>query len=486
MNNDGRRSFSRPPSGWCRWLPTRGVCQASCSQEAFRLPRTRAIVRILLAWAAGLAVAVPQPARAQKLRASPAADGKAVVIEVEPIRGRGPGLLEVVDESGRVVRTLHAGRFGRASSFPLRADAALQSGRYKVRYREGVSLQFDREIKRPGARDGKWFNPTDLAIVGRFLYVLDSGLVNHDGSMITGSVGTSSDEDAARLKEERSTCLYKLSPSDEADAAFGEDGRVALGRFPQYRGLTIDPDLGTIFMPLGSHEIHVLDPTGTKTGRWIGGWDDNPNGPKCTGWPNSLAISPVSNRIFIVTGYGHGKVYDRAKKGFEGIVSRFDLPRGSGMDRSIVVVGTAVYIATRGNQIERFDDDGGNILPKYASGTDLKLAFPTGLGAVPGLIWAACRGPGFGPYWDSGGGGEVVLFHDDGGSITLVERFGFPGIAAEGLEFLNPSAAVPSPDHTELYVVEDGMPNSEGPAGNARIRRFKITATAAKEIVVVL
>lgn len=38
-----------------------------------------------------------------------------------------------------------------------------------------------------------------------------------------------------------------------------------------------------------------------------------------------------------------------------------------------------------------------------------------------------------------------------------------------------------SPDHAELWVVEDGAINKEGPPGNARIRRFAITAERVED-----
>ena len=101
--------------------------------------------------------------------------------------------------------------------------------------------------------------------------------------------------------------------------------------------------------------------------------------------------------------------------------------------------------------------------------------------ASAGLVWVAAHGPGPGPFWDSGGGGEVLLFCDDGSKITLIECFGTPGVAANRLEFLNPSAVVMTPDHQELWVVEDGLANADGPPGNARVRHFKIRAAHSEE-----
>jgi hypothetical protein len=501
-------------------------------------PRTRHPVRAALAWTAalGLGLGLGAAAQAQRVSVSPAPDGKAVVIEVEPSRLSGPSLLEVVDGSGTVLKTLHGGRFGRVSSFSLKADDTLAPGKYKVRYRERLGLQLDREIKRPlPSKDLPWINPTDLTIVGKYLYVLDSGLsvddvkpgqterewkqkdgktfkakfnaytpeskafvlTAPDSSTIYTSVDQLSPEDATeaekiikeeqawlQLRQDKSSYIYKLSRDGAAETTFGKDGRAPMGVLYNVRAFAVDPNLGTIFMATGGHEIGVFDANGAKTPQVIGGWDNDPNGPKGLVWCNSLAISKINNRIYIPLSYANGKVYDRTKNGFEGIISRFDLPKYPGLDRCVAVDGNAVYITNRNHDIERFTDEGANLKLGYASHPELKLAHPTGLSTLPGVIWVACHGPGFGPYWDSGGGGEVVLLFDDGKSISLVDRYGFPGTAAERLEFLNPSAAVPSPDHTELYVVEDGVTNPDGPSGTARIRRFKITAGVTKEIVV--
>ncbi|MBI4026182.1 MAG: hypothetical protein HY360_14440 [Verrucomicrobia bacterium] len=45
----------------------------------------------------------------------------------------------------------------------------------------------------------------------------------------------------------------------------------------------------------------------------------------------------------------------------------------------------------------------------------------------------------------------------------------------------NPSAAVQTPDHLELWVVEDGLPSGEGPPGNAWVRKFRITSAQSEE-----
>ena len=105
----------------------------------------------------------------------------------------------------------------------------------------------------------------------------------------------------------------------------------------------------------------------------------------------------------------------------------------------------------------------------------VKLSFPSPIGFGRPSGWR--HG---GPQWDIDGG-EVVLLWDDGEIIQLVQRFGLPGVAANNLQFMNPSAAVQPPDHLALWVVEDGLPNGEGPPGNARVRKFRITSSKSEE-----
>ena len=79
-----------------------------------------------------------------------------------------------------------------------------------------------------------------------------------------------------------------------------------------------------------------------------------------------------------------------------------------------------------------------------------------------------------------------MLFYDDSKELKLIDRFGLPGTAPEGVEFLNASAAVMDATHNELWVVEDGIANSEGPNGNARVRRFLLKASHTEEVKFVL
>src|SRR6185436_11985001 len=96
----------------------------------------------------------------------------------------------------------------------------------------------------------------------------------------------------------------------------------------------------------------------------------------------------------------------------------------------------------------------------------------------------ACHGPGFGPYWDSGGGGEIVLYWDDQDAkkLKIILRYGAPGSGDAPTEFLNPASAVMSRDQTDLWVTEDGLQNREGPPGNARVRRYIIKSAQTEDL----
>jgi len=109
------------------------------------------------------------------------------------------------------------------------------------------------------------------------------------------------------------------------------------------------------------------------------------------------------------------------------------------------------------------------------------MHFPCGPSAAGGLIWVVDHGPA-GPFWDSGGDNDLLLFWDSGDDLVFFGRYGGPGKAKDKLEFLNPSAVAQTPDHLELWVTEDGMPVLDGQHGNARVRKFKITAEKTEEV----
>jgi hypothetical protein len=232
----------------------------------------------------------------------------------------------------------------------------------------------------------------------------------------------------------------------------------------------------------------VYDRDGKLTTQTIGGWEAPPLDSKwCTPGPASVAFGP-DNRIYIPGGpYANGKVYDRTKNGHEGILYPFVLPECEGLDRYICGDNRGVfYTCGRADQVTKHVDDGKAVKIIFTTPPTLKLARPTGGCAGGGLVWWACHGPGYGPYWDSGGGGEIVLLWDTGKDLTFIDRFGVPGLAEDAVEFLNPSAVSVNAQQTEVWVTEDGGTNTEGPKGNARVRRFLLKAKSVEEAAIEL
>jgi hypothetical protein len=242
-----------------------------------------------------------------------------------------------------------------------------------------------------------------------------------------------------------------------------------------------------LFMGNGSHGVRVFEPNGKPGAQTVGGWDGNPHGPKCLAWCDSLALG-WKDRIYIpLPGYGNGKTYDRTKNGFDGILYDYKIADVNGTSRVLCSDGQGVvYYAGASQRITRWVDDGKSLVPTYQTALDAQLAHPTGGCASTGLTWWACRGPGFGPFWDSGGGGEIVLFRDTGKELVLLARYGLPGTHPDQLEFMNPSAIAMDAGHTELWVTEDGEPNPEGPRGNARVRRFGLKARYTESVTIEL
>jgi hypothetical protein len=393
-----------------------------------------------------------------------------VRVAVSPRSRAGWGLLQVVDaKTGECLKTLHAGRVKAGDAFAVVAGGPLAAGgAYKLRYREGVRLELVGEVRRPDEKVPAWLNPVDVASAGPSVYVRDAGVP------VEGT-------DPAKVaeREAKLPCVFKMDrATGKADASFGNGGRIGFPEQYQFRSLAVEPATGRLFLGSGGHQVQVFEANGTPAAQVIGGWDNDPAGPKCLAWCDSVAVG-ADNRIIIpLPGYGNGKVYDRTKHGFDGILYRYDNPDVNGLPRMICAdprAGT-VYYTGQSALISRFVDDGKSLGGAYQSAPDVKLATPTGGCASAGLVWWACHGPGFGPFWDSGGGGEVVLFWDTGAALMLVDRFGVPGTAADAMEFLNPAAVAMDAAHEEVWVAEDGLANTEGPKGNARVRRFALTA----------
>ena len=394
-------------------------------------------------------------------------------ISIDPKSSAGWSALQVVDaKTGVTLKTVHAGRFSATEAFAVVTSEALPAGPYKLRYREGVEPVLVGEVKRPDPKVRAWMNPTDLVLVGPWVYVLDGGVEVADK--------------VPALAEERilkQPYIFKMDRDGKLDPSFADGGRLALPGLYRFRSFAVDPVSGKLFVGTGSHAIRVYEADGKPTQQLIGGWDSNPAGPVCLAWCNSLALG-WKDRIYIpLPGYGNGKTYDRTKEGFAGVVYQWKITDVNGTQRTLCSdMHGSVYYAGMSQRITRMVDDGKSLLPEYQSKLDAKLCHPTGGSASAGLTWWACHGPGFGPFWDSGGGGEVVCFWDNGKELKLLGRYGVPGTRGDEMEFINPSAAIMDATHSELWVVEDGQANDEGPKGNARVRRFALKARYSETV----
>lgn len=490
-----------------------------------------------------MVLAATSRAESKWLRVERTADPAGVRVDVDPGKGTGLALLQVVDAAtGEVVRTLHAGPLTQAQSFTVAGGpAGLPAGTYKARYRGGVEVAFDAAIKRPDAKVPNWLNPTDVTRVGDAVYVFDAGelvpetrpeflnemTVNtlKEKQVITGRFSSVKDDVLCMLdkvgngqyvsnfsivltpesialvkkmekgwhemlakRRERGPRIFKMDRGGKADTSFGENGALVLDPAIHlyYRAFGVDPASGNVLIGSGGHELLVFDRAGKPTPQTIGGWEAPPLDSKwCTPGPTSFAFGP-NNRIYIPGGpYANGKVYDCTKSGHDGILYPFVLPECEGLDRYICGDGRgAFYTCGRAEQVTKHFDDGKAVKIVSTTTPELKLARPTGGCAGGGLVWWVCHGPGYGPFWDSGGGGEIVMFWDAGSELKLIDRFGVPGLAEDAVEFLNPSAVSVNAQQTEMWITEDGGVNKDGPKGNARVQRFLITARDAEEVLI--
>ncbi len=391
-------------------------------------------------------------------------------IEVTPSPGA-QGLLEILDASGACVKTLHAGDFSKTRTFTMTPDM-LAPGSYRVRYREGLNLAFDTELLLP--KKERWVNPMDIALTSKGVYVLDRG-------MVPGDIPAKS-ENAAAAVEQGATCVHKFTNDGKPDPSFGDRGRATISEKPCNSILVsvVADDSGNVYIPTLENDVLVLDPSGTPSSHRIGGADA---GARNTQWAGALTLGP--NRLIYIFSGGlcAMSVYDRAKNGFDGFSHGFKTTRGGTTCRSISSDRQgAIYVTTvTGHLLQKITDSGKELKETYTTKPEDKMYLPMGPSANGDLVWVADHGPGAGPFWDSGGGGEVLLFWDNGRELALVGRYGTPGKAKDKLEFINPCSTAQTPDHLGLWVVEDGLPNEDGPPGNARIRKFKITSTRTEE-----
>ncbi len=407
-------------------------------------------------------------------------------VKVSPSKPSPLVLLEVVEtKTGKVVKTLYAGIMTPGQSYPVERGRKLSPGSYKIRYREGINFALDGSLSI--SKGQKWCNPADVLATDKAVFVWDCGRQppKPPKNGTTPPPPSPVQEDPA----EGRAFIYKFLYDGKPDVSFGDHGRVGpflgpkdgtpqMTRYYDIRSIAADTE-GHVYIGSTYHDVLVVDPNGERSSQTIGGYDGDPHGPKCTAWVNALAVG-WKNRLYIPNGYGNIKVYDTTKSKFDGILYAAKLPGYIGDGRSIAAdMAGAVYVINRAGRIQRFLDKGTTLEAEYGSAPDVKMVEPMGICASGGLVWAASHGGP--PLWDSDGG-EILMFWDNDSEFQCVEHYGMAGKSADKLEFLNPSAVAMSPDHVNVWVTEDGAINDEGPPGNARVRKFKITAARTEEI----
>lgn len=471
------------------------------------------------------------PSSGSLVVAKPAPDGKSIRIAVRTSAAvkSGFSLVQLVDESGAIVKTLYAGVLPGSQQYTLNFDGAVAPGKYRVRMRESIEIEFAGALPRPGSDKGAWINPTEVVVRGPWVYVVDAGkqipdyvgavrdwrmpgadpapmryigttdgvvtLMNKAGANATVKFDELNRVDQAAAKEAedarqkviaeqtaKTPVIVKIGRDGKPDAKFAEKGVLKAPGWYSLRAIQVDAD-DVIYLGSGSHEVMMYDATGKRVERMIGGWDNDPMGPKCLVWVNSIALGRGNVLYVPNAGYGNIKVYDRTKKGFEGILYAAKMNQDAGWARCISAdpFGSGFVLVNRASQLEKYSDDGKALTLAYSSDAADKLANAVGPMATGGLVFLACHGPGFGPYWDSGGGGEIVVYWDDGAAFKLAHRIGFPGTGATRAEFLNPTSVAITPDQSEMWVAEDSAPNPEGPPGNNRVRKFVLKPAVTTE-----
>ncbi len=459
-------------------------------------------------------------------------DARPHTITVRPSQESGFALVELVNTKTKAVeRVLYAGTINEPLTLQLKPDEHLKPGMYSVRVRDGIEVVLDKPIARPDAKDGKWVNPTGLCIQNGAMYLIDAGLetpplvfdtnpekswVNEKKEAVKGTFVSASPEtvtirptenqsivvtvpfalqpvdlqlfikeqvqkqtDWEALRVSRLPVIIKMNLDGSKITNWGTNGILyKLPVPPAYlRTFTVD-EAGIGYLPSTGHHFLRVGQLGLLDEKYtLGGWDGNPAGPVCTVNVHNIAtVSP--KKVYIPSqGYQNVKVYDPTKPGFEGILYSSTPFLSTGAPNGIAADTYGnVYLSGENQLIHKYSDNGKAVTFAYSTDPELKLCWPTGITTSGSLVLFACRGPGPGPFWDSGGGGEFVVLWDNGTSMSRVIRFGAPGFSLENKEFLNPSAISLTADHSALIVVEDGLTNLDGPPGNARVTRFKLKA----------
>ncbi len=468
-----------------------------------------------------------QPAKTPKsaLDLKPSLDGKSFTITSKTIQDSGWGFIELISpKSGNVERVLYAGRITRDTSVTFTPDAALKPGDYLLRIRDGISLAYDKPILRPDAPDGKWVSPTHLAYQNGFLYVGEAGAgipeivaqrspqltwTARDGKIFKGICARVEEGNALIIAADPALGVIPVDPEKQSAEAtpvvkdvqkqtadwralikfsqpfvikLGPDGKPASnwGDHGYWRDMPVSSgtmhcmaldDNGCIYMPGGDAYVNFAGPLGMLEKRSIGDFTGTA--------PRSLAVAgPAKLYVIPYTGYGRIFSADRTKTGgAANLLNVAPFRNGSWITNSIAADAQGnIYLADHEGNLAKCVDNDKTIEEKYVYSAEPKFYGLGGVNLSKGIITAAAHGPGSGPFWDSGGGAEIALFYDNGKSLSLLARYGTPGQTTQQLEFINPRSVIMTPDHKYLYVAEDGIPNTEGPPGNAKVTRFTIKA----------
>jgi hypothetical protein len=465
----------------------------------------------------------------------PSEDGKGQTITVRSKQDSGFALVELVNTKTKAVeRVLYAGTISDSVTVHAFADDRLKPGTYMVRVRDGIDVVLDKVIDRPDTKDGKWVNPSGLCLQNGAIYVVDGGLetpalvldpnpekewVNDKKEKVKGTfvTYTTAVADAVTIKPSDNpnvtlTLTLSFQPVDLQEFVKVQGQKQAdwaalrAKRLPHIVKMNLDGskvtnwgasgvlDLAKTGIPPGWLRTFVVDESGVgylpssghhalrvgQLGIWddkytVGGWDNNPAGPVCTVWVANLAAVGPKKLYIPNNGYANAKIYDPTKPAFEGILFATAQARNFSLPNAIAAdAGGNVYMCDQSNLIVKLQDNGKAWTEKYFTDPELKLFLPTGITTSASLVLFGSHGPGPGPFWDSGGGGEFVILWDNGKELARVTRFGAPGFVLENKEFLNPSGIAITPDHSALIVAEDGMVNTDGPAGNARVTRWRL------------